>query len=44
MGMPEGKRKLEDIRRWKDNIRKDLREIDWNYMNWIITVAGGSKA
>jgi len=33
-GKPEGKRPLERRRRrWEDNIRKDLREVGWEWMH-----------
>jgi hypothetical protein len=33
---PEGKRSLRrSRRRWEDNIRMDLREIGWEYVDWI---------
>jgi hypothetical protein len=33
---PEGKRPLgRPRRRWVDNIKIDLREIEWNCMDWI---------
>jgi hypothetical protein len=36
MGKPEGKRPLgRPRRRWEDNIRMDLREIGWGFMDWI---------
>jgi hypothetical protein len=36
MGKPEGKRPLGRPRgRWVDNIRMDLREIEWDGMDWI---------
>jgi hypothetical protein len=36
VGKPEGKRPLgRPRRRWMDNIRIDLREIEWKGMNWI---------
>jgi hypothetical protein len=36
VGKPEGKRPLgRPRRRWKDNIKKDLREIEWVGMDWI---------
>jgi hypothetical protein len=36
VGNPEGKRPLgRPRRRWKDNIRMDLREIGWDCMDWI---------
>jgi hypothetical protein len=36
VGMPEGKRPLgRPIRRWVDNIRMDLREIEWDGVGWI---------
>jgi hypothetical protein len=35
MGRPEGNRLLvRSRRRWKDNIKKDLQEVEWG-MNWI---------
>jgi hypothetical protein len=35
MGRPEGKRLLvRSRRRWKDNIKMDLQEVEWG-MNWI---------
>jgi hypothetical protein len=33
-GRPEGKRSL-GRRRWSDNIKMDLREIGWYYMDWM---------
>jgi hypothetical protein len=36
VGKPEGKRPLgRPIRRWFDNIKMDLREIEWDGMNWV---------
>jgi hypothetical protein len=36
VGNPEGKRPLgRHIRRWKDNIKMGLREIEWGGMNFI---------
>jgi hypothetical protein len=36
VGKPEGKRLLgRPIRRWVDNIKMDLREIEGDCMNWI---------
>jgi hypothetical protein len=36
VGKPEGKRPLErPRRRWVDNIKTELREIEWNGMDWI---------
>jgi hypothetical protein len=36
LGKPEGKRLLGRLRsRWMGNIRMDLREIEWNGMDWI---------
>jgi hypothetical protein len=33
---PEGKRQLGRYRgRWEDNTRMDLREIGWEYVDWI---------
>jgi hypothetical protein len=34
VGKPEGRRAL-GRRRWVDNIKMDLREIGWDYMDWI---------
>jgi hypothetical protein len=35
-GMHKGKRPLgRPRRRWVDNIKMDLREIEWNGMDWI---------
>jgi hypothetical protein len=34
--MPEGKRPLgRPKRRWVDNIKMDLRQIEWDGMDWI---------
>jgi hypothetical protein len=36
VGKPEGKRQLgRPKRRWVDNIRMDLGEIGWGYVDWI---------
>jgi hypothetical protein len=36
VGKPEGKRPLGRARRrWMDNNKMDLREIEWDGMNWI---------
>jgi hypothetical protein len=36
VGMPEGKKPLGRPRcRWVDNIKMDLREIEWDGMDWI---------
>jgi hypothetical protein len=36
IGRPEGKRPLgRHIRRWEDNIKMDLREIEMDGANWI---------
>jgi hypothetical protein len=36
VGKPEGKRPLGiSRRRWVDNIKMDLRDIDWGGMDWI---------
>jgi hypothetical protein len=36
MGKPEGKRPLgRPRRRWVDNIKMDLGEIEWDGMDWI---------
>jgi hypothetical protein len=36
VGKPKGKRPLgRTSRRWVDNIRRDLRDIRWDEMDWI---------
>jgi hypothetical protein len=36
VGKSEGKRPLgKPRRRWDDNIGKNLREIGWEYLNWM---------
>ena len=36
VGKPEGKRPLgRPSRRWDDNIRMDLQEVECRYMDWI---------
>jgi hypothetical protein len=36
VGKPEGKKLLgRPRRRWVDNIKMDLREIEWANMDWI---------
>ena len=36
MGKPDGKRPLgRPRRRWEDNIKIDLREVECEYMDWI---------
>jgi hypothetical protein len=36
VGRPEGRRPLgRPRRRWKDNIKMDLREIGFGYVDWI---------
>jgi hypothetical protein len=36
VGKPEGKSPLgRPRRRWENNIRMDLREIEWSGMDWI---------
>jgi hypothetical protein len=35
MGKPEGKRPLGRRCRWVDNIKMDLREREWDSMDWI---------
>jgi hypothetical protein len=37
VGKPEGKKPLvRPRRRWEDNIRMDLSEIEWGGMDWIV--------
>jgi hypothetical protein len=39
VGKPEGKRPLgRPRRRWVDNIKVHLREIEWDGMDWIYVV------
>jgi hypothetical protein len=41
VGKPEGKRSLErPRRRWEDNIRMELMEIGWEYVDWIHLAQG----
>jgi hypothetical protein len=36
VGKPEGKRPLgRPRRRWVDNIKMDLQEVGWGYVDWI---------
>jgi hypothetical protein len=36
VGNPEGKRQLGRLRRrWVDNIKMDIREIEWDDVDWI---------
>jgi hypothetical protein len=36
VGKPEGKRPLgKTRRRWEDNIKMDIKEIGWEYVDWI---------
>jgi hypothetical protein len=36
LGIKEGKRPLGRLRRrWEDNFKTDLREIEWGGMDWI---------
>jgi hypothetical protein len=36
VGKPEGKRPLgRPRRRWVDNIKMELREVEWDDMDWI---------
>jgi hypothetical protein len=45
VGVPEGKRLLERFRcRWEDNSRLDLKEIDWEDMDWIYLAQEGYKS
>jgi hypothetical protein len=38
IGRPEGNRRLgRPGRRWEDNIRMDLREIEWEGVEWLTT-------
>jgi hypothetical protein len=41
VGNPEGKRPLgRPRRRWIDNIKMDIREIEWSGMYWIVPAWG----
>jgi hypothetical protein len=36
VGKPEGRRPLErPRRRWKDNVKMDLREVGWGGVDWL---------
>jgi hypothetical protein len=36
VGKPDGKRPLGTLRgRWEDNIKRDLKEMGFGYMDWI---------
>jgi hypothetical protein len=36
VGRPEGRRPLgRPRRRWEDNIKMDLRKVEWGGINWI---------
>jgi hypothetical protein len=42
VGKPERKRPLEILRRrWEDNIKMDLKEIEWEDMDWTYLVQSG---
>jgi hypothetical protein len=44
MVKPEGKRPLgRSRRRWKDNIKIDLQELDWTGLSWLRIEAGGGN-
>jgi hypothetical protein len=41
VGKPEEERPLgRPRRRWEDNVKRDLREIGWNGMDWIHLAQG----
>jgi hypothetical protein len=41
VGKPEGKSSLvKPKRRWEDNIRMDLREMGWDFVDWIYLAQG----
>jgi hypothetical protein len=40
VGKPEGKRLLGRPGQWEDNIRRGLREIRWEGVDWMHPVAG----
>jgi hypothetical protein len=44
VGKPEGKRTLErPRRRWVDNIRMDLGEVEWGDVDWIYLAQDRSR-
>jgi hypothetical protein len=44
MGKPEGKRRLgRPRRRWVDNIKMYLREIEWDGVDWIDRAQDGDE-
>jgi hypothetical protein len=44
VGRPEGKRPLErPRRRWEDNIKMDLREIEFGDVDWIRWAQDGDR-
>jgi hypothetical protein len=44
VGEPEGRRPLGRHRRsWEDNIKMDLREIEWQVVDWIHLAQDGVK-
>jgi hypothetical protein len=44
VGKPEGKRPLRRPRcRWVDNIKMDLREIEWDGVDWIDLTQDGDQ-
>jgi hypothetical protein len=43
-GKTEGKRQLGCPRlRWEDNIRMDLREVEWEVVDWILWLRIGTS-
>jgi hypothetical protein len=42
VGRPEGRRLGRPMRRWEDNIKMDLREIDFEDVDWIIWLRIGA--
>jgi hypothetical protein len=44
VGKPDGKRQLgRHRRRWVDNIRTDLREINWGIVDWFHLAQDGDQ-
>jgi hypothetical protein len=44
VGKPDGKKQLGiPRRRWVDNIKKDLRAIGWDGMDWIVLALAQDK-
>jgi hypothetical protein len=43
VGRPDGKRQRgRPGRRWEDNIKIDLKEVEWGVMDWIVLLRTGT--